>query len=550
MPKVQFVAAATAALVVVGVGLLPSSAIAVGGTSVSGTVTALLPTDEGTEESGLNNTWVRLEALRDALVDNAGWSYETYTDPSGTFQIDDVPPGQYRVFFDPSVVHGSSTFAPEWLGDSPTELGSSVITVGSTPLSGVDALLDVGATVTGTVTFSGGASGTAAAQAFLLDPTTGRPERLGGVRETFDAGPYTLSGLAPGEYIIRFSDAYFIGPTLGTEYYEGSVFVGASTTVTVGGGENVAGVDGNLGPAGIGIARIEGADRFDVSARIAELYDPAVTDTAFVTNGLNFPDALSAGPAAASLGAPVLLVSPTSIPASVASVLDDLGLTTIYVIGGPASVSPSVVSQLGAYADTVTRISGADRYEASRNVAREFWGESSGAYMATGVNFPDALAAGPAASLYQYPIVLENGQSTTLSAGTKDLLGDLGVTRVTIAGGPNSFSSALESGLASAAGIPEVHRSWGADRYSAGQAINEAFRLADTVFLATGLKFPDALAGAALAGASGAPLYLVQPDCVPVGVLQDIVRRFPAQIILLGGPATLSYNVEQLVPCS
>ena len=517
--------------------------------TVSGTVTA--PGTNG-GNVGVAGTLVDLVPLRQSPYEAQGQIYQSYTNNDGTYEVNWVPPGSYRVLFDPTGAVAWSAYGSVWLGGSPYEYESEIITVSSAPITGLDMQLQVGGTVTGTVTFAGGASGTAAIQAFLIDPSSGRLESHGGVRTTVKGGAYTLRGLPPGEHVIRFSDAFYTSPTLSTQYNGGVELIGASTTVIIAGGDTVSGVNGTLRSVGNPaqeMDRIEGATRFDVSANVAGYYDPAATDVAFVVNGLNFPDALSAGPAAAKLGAPVLLVRPGSVATSVANALKRLSLDRIYVIGGTASVQPAVLDELRKYAPNVERIAGANRYEVSRNVATTFWPETRGAYIATGANFPDALAAGPAAALFGYPILLEKGLSTTVSAGTTAVIDELGISRLMIAGGPASFSKDLEASLTSVAGVPEVKRWSGTNRYSGAVEINNVFRAADTVYLATGSNFPDALAGAALAGATGSPLYLVDYWCVPTVVRFSLDSRFPSRVVVLGGEATLYANLDYLYPC-
>jgi hypothetical protein len=89
-----------------------------------------------------------------------------------------------------------------------------------------------------------------------------------------------------------------------------------------------------------------------------------------VVNGKNFPDALAAGPFAASLGAPILLVEPTRIPASTMTYLQETVIARIFIIGGEGAVSSGVASLLAGQANQTIRISGADRYETAVAVAR------------------------------------------------------------------------------------------------------------------------------------------------------------------------------------
>jgi putative cell wall-binding protein len=222
----------------------------------------------------------------------------------------------------------------------------------------------------------------------------------------------------------------------------------------------------------------------------------------------------------------------------------------IVVVGGPNSVSPAVYSSLQKLAtESTVRIDGADRYAVSRNVVDYAFGDSgaTNAYVATGTNFPDALSASAAGGSFGAPVLLVYGAASAADAATKSTLSDLGVTTLKIAGGPASVSPGIESSLAS---VAPVTRLSGADRFEASIAINhDAFKRADDVFIATGLNFPDALAGAALAASSTAPLYVVPSTCVPQAALSDIAALNPDRVTLLGGPASLTPAVQSLTAC-
>jgi len=69
------------------------------------------------------------------------------------------------------------------------------------------------------------------------------------------------------------------------------------------------------------------------------------------------------------------------------------------------------------------------------------------------------------------------------------------------------------------------------------------------VLLATGYAFPDALAGAAAAGAANSPLYVVQTSCVPSAAASDVFFLKAAGVELLGGAAALTDTVGQLRDC-
>src|SRR5580765_3917716 len=91
--------------------------------------------------------------------------------------------------------------------------------------------------------------------------------------------------------------------------------------------------------------RLAGADRYATAAAVAHAsFSPGVP-VVYVVTGRSFPDALTAGPAAAERGGPVLLVD-DGIPSSTASELHRLAPASIVVVGGQGAVSDSVVDQL------------------------------------------------------------------------------------------------------------------------------------------------------------------------------------------------------------
>ncbi len=479
---------------------------------------------------------------------------DTFTGSStGTWSMD-VKPGNYRVRFE-----AGGYFVPDeiavnydvWLGGTPHEFDGQVLTVGGSNVTGVDGQLPLGSTISGVLMPDSGADATA----YLWDETANRYIQHGeSVTSAYGTGQYTLSGLPPGDYIIRYS---FASIERDVQYWEGESYWQDSTRVTVGFNEHLTGYDFTLGDSPIYSGRLSGPNRFATAAEISGFFEPG--SPAFIVNGLNFPDALSAGPAAALEGGPILLVTPTSIPSETAARLESLNPSTIYVIGGPPSVSNSVKSQLAAYTDgEVVRISGADRYATSRAVARYFFtGEDVyTAYFATGVNFPDALGAGPAAANEFGPVILHYGLANEVDAETAALIAELDINRIVIAGSPAVVTTSLANSLYALPSIEQLNQRNGSDRFDTAVRIANAdnvdggsFEFADTVFLATGLGFPDALAGTAVAGALGSPIYLVQSNCIPEKVINDILRLRAKEVVLLGGPPVLGSGVENFVQC-
>ena len=77
-----------------------------------------------------------------------------------------------------------------------------------------------------------------------------------------------------------------------------------------------------------------------------------------------------------------------------------------------------MVAALDAYADDgVVRIGGADRYGTAAEVARAFWPHADGAWIATGRNFPDALAGSALAGSADEPLLLVTSGSVPAVTG-------------------------------------------------------------------------------------------------------------------------------------
>ncbi|MBF4572786.1 cell wall-binding repeat-containing protein [Herbiconiux sp. VKM Ac-1786] len=88
---------------------------------------------------------------------------------------------------------------------------------------------------------------------------------------------------------------------------------------------------------------------------------------------------------------------------------------------------------------------------------------------------------------------------------------------------------------------PKVTRIAGADRFAQSVAVAEGFfESAETVFVASGEKFPDALSATAIAAANKAPLLLTTAASMPAEVLAEIVKLAPKNVVVVGGSLAIS----------
>lgn len=298
--------------------------------------------------------------------------------------------------------------------------------------------------------------------------------------------------------------------------------------------------------------RISGSDRYSTNMDIVESSGLLYPDTAYIATAENFADALAAAPAAAANNAPLLLVGKNYVPPRLEQKLIDQHIHKLRVVGGPNAVSQAVVDQIAQ--DTgvtdVQRYFGGDRFATSRIVAAAAFPSATTAFIATGMNFPDALSAGAPAGKLKAPIILVNGAAGSIDSATAAELTQLGVTKTYLAGGTSVISSGLESSLASDGFAPT--RFAGGDRYQTSSLITRAFYAPGShvgVYLASGVNFPDALSGAAAAGYNGSALELVQPTCLPRTVANDLYSIGATSVDILGGPNALGYTVDTLDGC-
>lgn len=93
------------------------------------------------------------------------------------------------------------------------------------------------------------------------------------------------------------------------------------------------------------VTRLAGADRYATAVSVSKA-GFAAASTVFIATGTNYPDALAGGPVATIVGGPLLLVTRDNVPPVVRQELQRLAPRTVIILGGPASVSETVVDQI------------------------------------------------------------------------------------------------------------------------------------------------------------------------------------------------------------
>lgn len=202
---------------------------------------------------------------------------------------------------------------------------------------------------------------------------------------------------------------------------------------------------------------------------------------------------------------------------------------TVHVIGAASAVSVASVTALTAAGYVVVRYAGSDRYGTAAEVARTGLGRPSLVVLASGLDFPDALVAGPAAASV--------GAAVLLTVGEKGSA----VTDAYLASVPQIRAASV--GASAAHAYPWTFPLVGRDRYdTAVRVAREFFGPPREAFIATGTDFPDALSGGAAAALTGNPLLLTPATGLPLVVSQflDAASAATSFDIAIGGPPVVS----------
>lgn len=330
----------------------------------------------------------------------------------------------------------------------------------------------------------------------------------------------------------------------------------------------------------IGIAPLAGDRRYETAVQVSRrtFADGALAGNyVVVATGESFPDALSAASLCGAYGSPLLLTEKGRLPSVVADEIMRLGAQYAVVIGGESAISEDTAAAIGQATGSRSkpvRIAGKNRYETAFKVAertKAVAGDTAvkQVFIASGSNFPDALAASAWAARTRSPLLLVDSKEPSLSSRnnieTRVALEYLAVNKVYIVGGTTAVPQAIADDIRSRilarhdAVSPPVTRIGGADRYEtarliAQKAVDEGVLDWAKPALATGANFPDALAGGPSQAASGSPLLLANPAkrIGPGGVLSMLVgnRMDISEIRYLGSEGVLPRSIREDISAS
>lgn len=322
--------------------------------------------------------------------------------------------------------------------------------------------------------------------------------------------------------------------------------------------------------------RVAGQDRISTAIALmnssAKWNDTQTNDWVIVARSDVFPDALTAGPLADIHDAPILLTGPGGIDSRVLTAITAKGFKHAILVGGTGVFPASAMQQIettSVGAGHVSQVGGVDRYQTAVKIAAAVGSQVSGdgitpytvnVYLATGVNFPDALAAGAAASDNDGVVLLT--QDNVLDQGTQ------GYTYKFLSdqAGWNDYGywnkreihtvGGQAQAAAQSAGIEDVaDTNTGADRYETAVMLAGKFKhTIDSVAIVSGEGFADGIAAGGWVANHDGPLLLTNNAHLNATTKAFINSKGwndvdgQVQVVVVGGTGSVSKTVtDELV---
>jgi putative cell wall-binding protein len=243
--------------------------------------------------------------------------------------------------------------------------------------------------------------------------------------------------------------------TLPTATRDALATLKATNVIILGGPSAVSSNVENTLRANYTVTRYGGANRYATGQQVAAAGGTVGStegkgNTALLASGLDFPDALVAGPLGYAGRLPVEVTDPRSLSPETSSSLTSLAIKNVVIVGGTAGISQAVADAVAANGISITRLQGSTRQGTAVAVANYATGTTSGlgfskalVDLATGATFPDALVGGPSAGKDKAPLLL-TVNATTLGPETQGYLtaNSATLTGGRVFGGPSAVSDA------------------------------------------------------------------------------------------------------------
>jgi putative cell wall-binding protein len=311
-----------------------------------------------------------------------------------------------------------------------------------------------------------------------------------------------------------------------------------------------------------GLIRHSGIDRIETAVKASQTAFPDKTKVSavVVAYAYRFPDALAASVLAGCVNGPILLSDTEGIDAKVLNEISRLEPSTVYIVGDEKSISAPIKEKLTQlpHSSAVVRLGGIDRYETARLIADEavrLGAKTDEMFLATGNNFPDALAVSSFAVNRKVPILLT--ENTTLSTATAAYIQSQNLSKVFVLGDALAVSDGVVSTVVSkGVAAASIQRLSGIDRYATAQDVVEElipyYNVQPTVVgIATGDNFPDALSGGAALGSRGGVLVITRSLTSELAASTTsalaLCKRYNPSVEILGDTKTIIAEAENTI---
>ncbi|MFD3157692.1 cell wall-binding repeat-containing protein [Haloimpatiens sp. FM7330] len=302
------------------------------------------------------------------------------------------------------------------------------------------------------------------------------------------------------------------------------------------------------------VQRIYGKNRIQTSVQIAKELDKErksgeKLSNVIVTSGYGFADALAGSVLSKKLDAPILLIGKNLNDSKdtvnyIQSNLDKNG--KIFILGGNGVVSDVFVTKFKALGyKNIQRICGKNRIETCSKIVNEFNVKTSTPLViVNGNSFADALSISAPAAIEGYPILLSN--KTTIPENIKKIIKKVQPSKIFVIGGQGVLNNNIEKQAKGLCSKAKIVRLCGKDRYETSLKVNEFFNNGESIVLASGQNYPDALAGSALASKLNASLLLINDSSLNKQI-NFIDKNKVDSVFLLGGESVISKKVKNAV---
>lgn len=290
--------------------------------------------------------------------------------------------------------------------------------------------------------------------------------------------------------------------------------------------------------AGTVPTRLAGTTAAQTAVAIAD--QTGWTGTAILASSASYGmvDALTAGPLASYLKAPILLTGAgATLDADTKAELTKLNVKTVYVTSGTAVISQAVLDQISAMGITVVPLGGIDRAATSVNIAKKMTGVTK---VAVANGLQDALSIAAIASASNEPILLTDKDAVPASVSAY-LAANSTITATDVIGGTGIISDAVKATL------PSPTRHAGNTAYDTNNQVIQDFSSSldfNNVYVANGVTGIDALAGAPLAAQTKSAIVLTNGTVPAAATFVHSKLAADSVVTALGGTAVVSETVR------